>query len=214
MTERELRYVLKFRTPVAVFTGLGIAGLLDRTVVRDSNKKPYIPGSTVKGRLRFFAERVLRSKPDENTQNFSVHEDGKPHCKTLDSACTLCRLFGNPALTSLISVSQAWPSQEWAERFADAVRENANPVIHPDADIRPGIAISRQRRTALTDHLFQDETLPIIEFQGQLYLDARISQQEENFLVVIGQLVDSLGSRKAIGRGRLTQGILIEKTPS
>ena len=61
MTERELRYVLKFRTPVAVFTGLGIAGLLDRTVVRDSNKKPYIPGSTVKGRLRFFAERMLRS---------------------------------------------------------------------------------------------------------------------------------------------------------
>jgi hypothetical protein len=30
----ECVYYLRFRTPVSVFTGLGIAGLLDRTVVR------------------------------------------------------------------------------------------------------------------------------------------------------------------------------------
>ena len=208
---KELSYELIFHAPVGVFTGLGIAGLLDRTVVRDANKRPYIQGSTVKGRLRFFAERVLRSQPAGLSTTLDIHGPDKPYCKQPDTACTQCRLFGNPIISGLVSIGQAWPSQEWDKDFAEQIRNNPNPVIHPDADIRPGIALSRQRRTTLVNHLFQDETIPRLTFSGRLSIDSSVSNEEQRFLIAAGLLVDSLGSRKAVGRGRLNGGIQIKK---
>ena len=51
MGNRQFTYMLEFRGPLSIFTGLGIAGLVDRTVVRGSDGLPNVPGSTVKGRL-------------------------------------------------------------------------------------------------------------------------------------------------------------------
>src|SRR5215831_16622769 len=61
MPEVVYTYTIMFRSPVGVFTGLGVAGLVDRTMVREADGLPYIPGSSVKGRLRFFADRLLKS---------------------------------------------------------------------------------------------------------------------------------------------------------
>jgi hypothetical protein len=41
MPDSERTYTLTFCAPVSIFTGLGIAGLIDRTVVRDANGLPY-----------------------------------------------------------------------------------------------------------------------------------------------------------------------------
>lgn len=108
-----LSYTLRFETPVAVMTGLGIAGLVDRTVVRDDHGLPYVPGSTVKGRLRFFAERVLWSgRPPEP---YGVHERGGPECKVPASACTLCRLFGGRGVPGLLRVGPAHLADPWRQ---------------------------------------------------------------------------------------------------
>ena len=49
MAEIARNYSVTFRAPISIFTGLGIAGLVDRTIVRDADDSPYIPGSSVKG---------------------------------------------------------------------------------------------------------------------------------------------------------------------
>lgn len=208
MSDRRI-YALTFRTPVGIFTGLGIAGLVDRTVVRDASGLPTIPGSSVKGRLRFFAERLLGS--GAVGEGLWVHASDKPHCKSRPEACTLCRLFGNASLPALLRVGQASLIEPWSSLLL-SLRKAANPVMHPDVEIRPGIALSRQRRTALPDHLFQDETVPAgIELQGELWLRGEVTPDEECFLIGAGALVDALGARKAAGRGALDGGVRILK---
>jgi CRISPR/Cas system CSM-associated protein Csm3 (group 7 of RAMP superfamily) len=211
MPDRRLGYTLTFRAPVGVFTGLGIAGLVDRTVVRDSGEVPFIPGSTVKGRLRFFAERLLLSGAVPAPLRF--HGQDRPHCKSLSGACTLCRLFGNPSIPALVRVGEATLGEPWRSPVKALIDANRNPVVRPDVEIRPGIALSRQRRTVLPDHLFFDEAVPAgVRFEGTLVLDGTVLETERIFLVGVGTLVDALGARKAAGRGALDGGVCIQET--
>lgn len=80
-------------------TGLGIGGNkesfeiggIDNPVIRDPvSKLPYIPGSSLKGKMRSLLEWDLGK----------IESDGKVHqCKTTDEAknCPVCRIFGTSA---------------------------------------------------------------------------------------------------------------------
>ncbi len=207
MSESERVYTLTFRAPVGVFTGLGIAGLVDRTVMRDASGVPFIPGSTVKGRLRFFAERLLSG---DLPTGYRFHGTGKPHCKSSAGACTLCKLFGNPSLPSRVRVGQAALGEPWRSIVVALLAADPNPVVRPDVEIRPGIALSRLRRTTLQDHLFLDEAVPAgLQFEGRLFVDGSVTMEEEAFLHGVGAVIDALGARKATGRGALEGGVRI-----
>jgi CRISPR/Cas system CSM-associated protein Csm3 (group 7 of RAMP superfamily) len=206
--ERRLDYSLTFSSPVGVFTGLGIAGLVDRFVMRDAGGLPYVPGSTVKGRLRFFAERLLAA--GGAPAGLWIHDPGHPHCKRLENACTVCRLFGNPSLPGLLRIGHARLVRPGPRLVGELLDAGNNPVVHADAEVRPGVALSRSSRTAFADHLFFDETVPAAaHFAGTLVLGAGAG--EERFLIAVGALVDALGARKAAGRGRLDGGVRIEE---
>lgn len=216
----EIRYNLTFRTPVSIFSGLAIAGLVDRMVMRNNEGLPYIPGSSVKGRWRFFAERLLRagSLPD----GLKIHEMGGPLCKDVitepsiermeKSYCTLCKLFGNSSVPAMLYVSQAELNDSMKPLFRELLNQNQNPVVYPDTEIRPGIAISRTCRTTIDDHLFFDEAVPSsVTFSGKVLIKDTINDIERRFLMVSAKLVDRIGGRKAIGRGILENGIQIQE---
>ncbi len=205
-------YRLVFEAPVSIMTGLGIAGLVDRTVVRGRDRLPYLPGSSVKGRLRYFARRLLLS--GVAPAPYRIHAGDRPACKGVDSACTLCRLFGNGAIPSLIRVGDAHSREPWAGLFRQFLGQVPSATVRPDVEIRPGIAISRQRRVVLGDHLFFDEVVPELEFEGKLRLGVGVTADERQFLTAVGHAVDALGARKAAGRGRLKGGVEIRGVAS
>src|SRR5690348_11103453 len=62
-----IAYDLTFATPFHCGTGIRV-GLIDRTVVRDSEGYLYVPGSTFKGVLRERCEQLARlyEELDEN----------------------------------------------------------------------------------------------------------------------------------------------------
>jgi len=202
-------YSLTFRSPVGVFTGLGIAGLTDRTVVRRGSGMPVIPGSTVKGRLRFFTRRVLAN--GGAPEPFRVHGPDEPHCKDRDTACTLCRLFGNPALPALLRFGDAELDDDVQKLLSRLRKASRNPVVSADAEIRPGVALSRRRRTALRDHLFFDETMGPFVFRGVVLAGEGVRSEERTLLRGVGRMVDALGARKNSGRGALERGIVFEE---
>ena len=201
----ELQYELKFRTSVSTFTGLATAGLVDRMVVRNNKGLPCISGSSVKGRWRFFAERLLRTSG--LPAGLRIHNSSGPLCK--DSPCTLCKLFGSPVVPAMLQIGQAELDDSLKSLFAALLKNNPNPVIHPDAEIRPGTCLSRVRRTTLTDHLFFEEAIPPVIFCGKLIITGAITPIEKQFLRASGRLVDRIGGRKAVGRGILDKGIEI-----
>ena len=201
----ELQYELRFRTSVSTFTGLATAGLVDRMIVRNDEGLPCISGSSVKGRWRFFAERLLRA--GGLPADLWIHDSNGSLCK--DNPCTLCKLFGSPAVPATLQVGQAELDVSLKSLFKALLDSDPNPVIHPDTEIRPGICLPRFRRTALPDHLFFEEAVPPVVFSGQLIIVDSISPVERQFLDISGRLVDRLGGRKAVGRGILEEGIRI-----
>lgn len=72
--------------------GLDIGGI-DAPVVRDPiTRHPYIPGSSLKGKLRALFERSLKA-----LMPFEFNRDGGPRVKRhecSDLTCEVCRLFG------------------------------------------------------------------------------------------------------------------------
>ncbi|HEY6324782.1 MAG TPA: RAMP superfamily CRISPR-associated protein [Thermoanaerobaculia bacterium] len=208
MPERTASYELALASPAGIFTGLGVAGLVDRLTVRDAAGLPVVPGSTVKGRLRFHAERLLRSggAPAPHW----LHDPGGPACKRLAAACTVCRLFGNGAVAGQLRVGDAALAEPCRGLFAALLAADANPVVHRDVEVRPGLAVGRRSRTAVADHLFFDETLPAeLAFRGTLVAGTALADGELAFLRWTGAVVDAIGARKAAGRGMLAGGVRI-----
>ncbi len=210
----EWTYTLKFKSPASVFSGLAVAGLLDRMIVRNREGLPFIPGSSVKGRWRYFAERLLYTHGAAS--QFHAHSLDGPICKDADNCCTLCNLFGNASIPSAIWVGQAEPEidDELKEVLKQLSKTNKNPVCRPDCQVHPGIALDRSKRVALPDHLFFDETAPYVSFAGKIIFKRQLSSEEKKFLKVSARLVDRIGGRKAVGRGALEGGIGIKEVPS
>lgn len=204
----EWNYTLRFKSPVSVFSGLSVAGLVDRMIVRCRGDLPYIPGSSVKGRWRFFAERLART--GALPLGFALHDPGRPECKGITDPCVICKLFGNSSIPALIWVGQAEPVEPFKSLILQLLDRAPNPVVHPDAEVRPGIGISRATRTAQPDCLFFDESLPPVSFSGSIVIRERLSPEEEAFLKGSARLVDRIGARKAVGRGILDGGIHID----
>lgn len=203
----EWTYQLTFQTTASIFSGLSVAGLLDRMVVRDCQGTPIIPGSSVKGRWRFFAERFLNN--GDLPEGLTLHPFNSPICKNRENACTLCRLFGNSAIPSMIWVGQAELSSDVKKTLEQIANDAPTPVFHVESEPKPGIALSRFSRTALGDHLFFEETLPAMTFSGKILFQKKPKQEEIDFLRFAGKMVDRIGSRKAVGRGILKGGIQI-----
>ncbi|MEW6519078.1 MAG: RAMP superfamily CRISPR-associated protein [Thermodesulfobacteriota bacterium] len=204
-------FALHFSAPVSVHSGLSAAGLVDRMVVRDHEGIAVIPGSSIKGRWRFVAERLLRSVDPGSMDGLRLHDDKMPECKMSSLPCTLCKLFGNAAIQARLWIGAA-ELDETNKDYIRAIHQlRVNPVMHHDTEIRPGIALSRVRCTAMPDHLFFDETVPAMSrFSGTIMVMGDISAAERNFLKVSARMVDKIGSRKAVGRGLLAKGIEIE----
>jgi len=81
-------------------------GGIDNPVVRDPNSnEPYIPGSSLKGKLRSLLERHLYNQQFNGIKvefNRSIGKRGKRHeCNTAENAsvCPICRLFGSTGNT-------------------------------------------------------------------------------------------------------------------
>lgn len=78
--------------------GLNIGGL-DNPVVRDPlTRRPYIPGSSLKGKMRSLSERTRGFNPDDKTQiqdigqvRIHVCQDEKSYAE-----CNVCQVFGLP----------------------------------------------------------------------------------------------------------------------
>lgn len=89
----QLKSVHVLRGTIEAMTGLHIGagndiieiGGLDNPVIKDRNEVPYIPGSSIKGKLRSILEWKLEGK---------VKSD-KPHsCDADFEKCPICRIFG------------------------------------------------------------------------------------------------------------------------
>lgn len=79
-------------------TGLVIGGM-DNPVIRDPHtRNPYIPGSSLKGKLRSLAERARGFDPEDANQTQQIGQVRIHICKRPEdyATCQVCQVFGLP----------------------------------------------------------------------------------------------------------------------
>lgn len=151
------------KDPMLIKSGLASVGGADMAFVRtyrfDGREEPFIPGSSLKGMIRSYAEKICRSLRDipvpvclpyldpKNEKNgerrqascglrFEGYKKDKKN-KPIPSpdlyrlSCPICRLFGSHCFIGRFATSDGY--------LTDEFRKNGLPVF----EIRDGVAIDR-----------------------------------------------------------------------
>jgi CRISPR-associated protein Csm3 len=78
-------------------TGLEIGGV-DKAVIRNPlNNQPYIPGSSLRGKMRSQTEKVLGLPQNKHIGQVTIHTCSKREEYEANGGCPVCHVFGVPA---------------------------------------------------------------------------------------------------------------------
>ena len=132
----------------------------DLPVVRDAANRPYIPGSSFKGVLRSYIERVMRSlkdcrrivcNPTDEKELCITREDidslrkQRNDQQILNQTCWVCQLFGSPWYASKLQIRDLHVQPNlWFDQYQQ----------------RDGVAIDRDTETVSGTKLYDYEVVP------------------------------------------------------
>ncbi len=207
---------LLITSDVRVITGLRIGGAsgglkiggVDLNVITDPTGKPYIPGSSIKGKLRSLFEKRMALTEKE----YFDPKSGQRKIKSYEEYenCLSSRIFGNllkdknvehPTLTRLY-VRDVYLDEE-------SIRELQPNIDLPYTEVKFETAIDRLRGTAASGSLRQIERVPAGAVFRDLEMVFNIYLEEDknllkHFLPTLRMLEDDyLGGMGSRGYGKI-----------
>lgn len=140
--------IVQTRGPMHIGTGFA-RGIVNQTVVKGRDGLIYIPGSTLKGKVRSACEALASL--------YGIVDCGAPFPKQMMSCrdtCLVCRIFGAPGQ----SAGLQWQSAHLTEDWIEALRPNpASRAVLGQTITRTQVQLSRMRGLAAEARLFTSE---------------------------------------------------------
>ncbi|MBS7623323.1 CRISPR-associated RAMP protein [Candidatus Bathyarchaeota archaeon] len=163
---------------------------VDMPILKDTQGQPYIPGSSLKGKVRSEAERIARKEGE----TVCTPPDTKNMCGTEapNNLCICCRIFGTAGNT--ISVASK-------VRFRDAYPKTRVG----ETMTRVGIAMDRATGTVAKKALYSIEAIPAGTNFGFEMVTENLAQEEWKLLkAAMGSFIDAgLGGSVSRGMGKV-----------
>lgn len=177
-----------------------------RTVHAQLGETVYLPGSSLKGTLRSYCEKIARTVGVSCCDPLSGESCGKRQeamrgssgGEAYNSMCTICRVFGHTTVASHLRISDAYPTS--IDRPRDEEIELANKT-----EQRDGVAIDRISG-AVAHGPFQLEVVTQGTFYTQLFLKNFQLWQVGLLAVALRDIAQGrvpLGFAKSRGLGRV-----------
>lgn len=208
VNELRLEFVIRPQGPLLIKSGQEAGAdptLLDMNFVRTQHgelgETIYLPGSSLKGTLRSYCEKIARTVGVKCCDPLSNDSCGRrveragqrgTAAQIYSDLCTICRIFGHTVMASHLQMADAYPLAEEMEAVNDT-------------EERDGVAIDRVSG-AVAVGPFQLEVVTKGAFKGQLYLK-NFQFWQIGLLAValrdIGQGRVPLGFAKSRGLGRV-----------
>ena len=208
-----LRLTGRLRLETALRVGSGLTDEISGTdiaVIKDHQRRPYIPGSSFKGALRAHIERLVRlvepGTPGHgrgacnpvNRSEWCITSERmdalRQNLETLDDqvyqlSCRVCRVFGSPWLASRVLVKDLLLVEPdlWFERRYQ---------------VRYGVGIDRDGETAARNILYNYEVVPAgTEFKWEIVIENANREEAQDGLVMWG-LREFANGRVQLGGAR------------
>lgn len=210
---KEYTIIISLKSNLYIGSGFSFARIIDHTSITDEKGLAYIPGSTIKGKLRSvckkialtLADKAFLNKEERICQTFEPAKGQKGLCKHDDEAeyCIICRLFGSPFTEGKLFFRDAVLDQQQAEeiRMLYAI---SHFRVKEQNEIRNNVRLSRYRRVSEDGRLFITENVSkSLEFTGSFYTKVFLSEEEEKLLKYGLKIISHLGGQKARGLGRV-----------
>ncbi len=165
----DITYLMKMSGSVAVYSGFP-RGIIDRTVVRALDGLPYLPASTLKGRVRDMAERLAQSLEIPVCQAPNPETMCPENPVQSSGLCLVCRTFGTPGRSSRSGQTGIiWRDAHLADVGDARLPEKDHPSPQNFFYQRTQVQLSRPRGVALAKHLFTSEnTIENLAFKGRI----------------------------------------------
>jgi CRISPR/Cas system CMR subunit Cmr4 (Cas7 group RAMP superfamily) len=193
---RERTIEIAFSTAFHHGSGYGLAGVVDRAILRDSGGVPFLAASAIKGKLRYGAVRVLVS----GVVTVCQYGDDASICKE-EECCPICRLFGSAFRQGVLRFSDAYPAHETGKLLNEIATLPKRGVYSRDASIRFGTGMNRMTGRVKEGLLFSSETLPeSLVFAATIF--GEIQEQDEDLLGQACRVLTHFGAGGARGLGR------------
>ncbi|MEM1673523.1 MAG: CRISPR-associated RAMP protein Csx7 [Candidatus Bathyarchaeia archaeon] len=177
-------------------------GEVDLPVLRDPRGQPYIPGSSLKGRVRTEAEKIARKIGMDVCDPPNVDSMCGSKKSRVEDFCICCRIFGTAgkiSLASKVKFRDAYPL-EGIERLLE----------------RTGIAIDRGTETVAKGALYTIEAVPAGAKFGLEIVADNLSDDELKLLKAALKSVEdsALGgsSTRGFGKVRITIDYVRERS--
>ncbi len=200
----DLSFTIVVEGPLHIGTGYDW-GLIHRTVVRDARGNVYIPGSSLKGKVRNTCENLAKLA---GLEVCGAPQPGMMCGGRLVERCIICRIFGTPGDNVSDGRQLFWYDAHLAPEWIEATVPYGRPNIQTMA--RTQVQLSRARGMAAEERLYTSEfTIRGLEFKGRIagWLQATPCSVGTGFyevsLLLSGlRLVETLGGAKSRGAGR------------
>ena len=195
-----------FITPLSQFhigTGFGMGRFIDKATIKNKLGAIYIPGSTIKGKAKYFGRQLAKCLGIE------CCAQDQP-CK--GNACIMCRSFGSPLHQGKFFFSDATLPDDIMNYITSESEANTAIPLRFLLNTRTGTKIDRRLGTVEEHHLFTTETgMGGISLTAQIYgigNDFIFSGEGElplelAFLLNSFKLISHLGGGKSQGFGRV-----------
>jgi len=180
-------------TPLHVGSGkpeVGIGGV-EMPILRDPEGRPYVPGSSLKGRTRAEAERIAREKGTKVCNPPDVKNMCGSRERNVEDFCIACRIFGTAGTISVAS----------KVRFRDAYpTEKVEELLE-----RTGIAIDREKGSVYRRALYTIEAVPAgVKFGLEVVAENLADDELKLLLAALKSVEDSaLGGSSTRGFGKV-----------
>ena len=157
----------------------------DRSTVKTSDGKLYIPASTLKGIWRHACEAIASS------QGQRVCNSPRAESMCESNHCCICQIFGSPNLESRIFINDLMIEADIGRKLTE---------------IRNGVTINRRRRVAEDQRLYFTETsLPNagFVFSGDVTIGHKVTEAQIKLLRAGLNYIHAVGTGKSRGLGWL-----------
>jgi CRISPR-associated protein Csm3 len=122
--------------------GLEIGGL-DKAIIRNPlTNRPYIPGSSLRGKMRSQTEKVLGLRQNNKIGQVTIHTCKKPDEYNANGGCPVCHVFGVPGEVEATGPTLLVVRDVALTDASATAMEKAKPDL-PFAELKTEVAIDR-----------------------------------------------------------------------